>query len=157
MKSIREAHIVVIADSDHGLMLMARLRRMDVARVTAVPGVEEARALCIPGGADMCIVVFDEAATDAAPRAVNDAPGRGGGVPSLIVVPAVTPFMRKAARRGGYLAAVPAGIAPRMLYRRIGGALQQRRAARRVPWRRPAGVGVPFLVPSLEFGKPTLH
>jgi hypothetical protein len=157
MKSIRQAHVVVVVDSDHGLVLAARLRRMQVARVTAVGGVEEARRLCQTGGTDACIVVFDEAVTDAAPFAENDAPGRRCGVPSLMVAYTVTPFLRKVARRRGYCAAVPAALPPQMFYRRIRAALQQRRAARRVN-RLP---GVAFggrLAPGfLEFGKPTLH
>jgi len=158
MKSIRCAHIVVVADSDHGLVLVARLRRMDVARVTSVAGLEEARHLCQAGGTDACIVAFDDSVPDARPIAENDAPGRRCGVPSLMLVHTVTPYLRAAARRRGYLAAMPAAIPPRMLYRRIGAALQQRRAARRGR-RTPIGIDVPFLElarPAL-FGKPTLH
>ena len=76
MKSIQRAHIVVVADSDHGLALAARLMRMDVARVTTVAGLDAARGLCRAGGVDACIVVFDDAAPDAAPVAAIDAPGR---------------------------------------------------------------------------------
>jgi len=158
MKSIRRAHIVVVADNDHGLVLAARLRRMEVAQVTAAAGLAEARGLCQRGGADACIVVLDDARPDDAPLAVNDAPGRGCGVPSLMVVRAVTPFVRKAARRDGYLAAVPASIPSRMLYRHLGAALQQRRASRGTRRRVPRG-GVPMLRPQMPatFGKPTLH
>jgi hypothetical protein len=46
MKSIRSSRIVVVADSEHGHILAARLRRMEVAEVTAVTGIEEARRLC---------------------------------------------------------------------------------------------------------------
>lgn len=157
MKSLRSAHIVVVADSDRGLALAARLRRMAVARVTAASGLAEARGLCQRGGTDACIVIFDDAVPDAVPIALNDAPGRNSGVPSLMVVPAATPFMRKAARRAGYLTAVPANIAPRLLYRRIGAVLQQRRAARRVRQRGLAAIGAPFLAAMPAFGKPTLH
>ncbi|HZL30556.1 MAG TPA: hypothetical protein VFC54_05775 [Pseudolabrys sp.] len=93
----------------------------------------------------------DDASGDAAQPAA-DAPGRGSGVPSLMVVPAVTSFVRKAARRDGYMAALPANIVPRMLYRRIGAALQRGRGAPVVrpgsPRRPPAG---------LLSEKPTLH
>lgn len=158
MKSIRCAHIVVVADSDHGLMLVSRLRRMNVAQVTSVSNLEEARAICRGGGADACIVVFDDSILDAMPAGEGDAPGRLCGVPSLMLVRNVTPYRRAAARRGGYLTPMPAAIPPRMLYRRIGAALQQRRAARRSP-RAPIGISLPFLGlarPSL-LGKPTLH
>lgn len=157
MKSIQGAHIVVVADSEQGLVLMMRLRRMEVAKVTSATNVDEARGLCRPGGADACIVVVDDTALDVAPRPVCDAPGRASGVPSLLVVPAVTPLVRKAARRNGYLAAIPANLAPRMLYRRLGAALQRRRAERSGRWRPSGHVGVPFLVAAPMFGKPILH
>ena len=157
MKSIQRAHIIVVTDGDQGLVLAARLRRMDVARVTAVAGLDEARTMCERGGTDACIVAYDDALPDAAPAAEKDAPGRGSGVPSLMMVPAVTPYLRKTARRRGYLAAVPVTIAPRMLYRRIGAALQWRRAARRRS-RAPAIAAIiaGFARPD-AFGKPTLH
>jgi hypothetical protein len=130
MKSIQRAHIVVVADSDHGLVLAARLRRMEVAQVTPVTGLDAARVICQAGDSDACIVVFDDTVPDAMPIAENDAPGRNTGVPSLMVVPTVTPYLRKMASRRGYMAAVSATIPPRMLYRRIGSALQRRCAAR---------------------------
>lgn len=157
MKSIRRVHVVVVVDSDHGLVLAARLRRMQVARVTAVGGVEEARRLCQTGGTDACIVVFDETVTDAAPAAYNDAPGRRCGVPSLMVAHTITPFLRKAARRRGYCAAVPAALPPQMFYRRIRAALQQRRAPRRVSRLPSVALGIHRAPDFLEFGKPTLH
>lgn len=40
MKSMRGLRVVVVIDSEH---LAARLRRMEVAQVTAVRGLEEAR------------------------------------------------------------------------------------------------------------------
>ncbi|HVZ53237.1 MAG TPA: hypothetical protein VG986_14830 [Pseudolabrys sp.] len=156
MKSIRCAHIVVVADSDQGLMLVARLRRMEVAQVTSVAHVEEARQLCESGGADACIVAFDDAIPDALPPADNDAPGRRCGVPTLMLVSKVTPYLRTTARRCGYLAALPAAIAPRMLYRRIGGALQRRRAARRAR-RVPISIPILALARPAAFAKPTLH
>lgn len=156
MKSIRRAHIVVVADSDQGLMLTARLRRMDVAQVTSVDTIEQARLVCKSGDADACIVACEDVVPDGVPQGAADAPGRACGVPSIMVVPSVTPYLRAMARRCGYLAAVPAAIAPRMLYRRIGGALQRRRAARRA---RRISVSVPILLPDrpLSFAKQTLH
>jgi hypothetical protein len=158
MKSIQRAHIVVVADSDEALILATRLLEMDVAKVTSVAGFAEARGLCRGGSADACIVAFDDDVPDAMPMTGNDAPGRSSGVPTLMIVPAVTAFFRKAARRQGYLAAVPASIAPRMLYRRIGAALQWRRAASRRR-RMPGGIAVPVaaLLRQAAIGKPTLH
>jgi hypothetical protein len=48
--------------------------------------------------------------------------------------------VRKAARRDGYMAALPANIASRMLYRRIGSALQRRRADSGGCRNQPAGI-----------------
>ena len=51
MKGLR-----VVTDSEHGHFLAARLRRMEVAHVMAVVGLEEARLLCQSGRADACLV-----------------------------------------------------------------------------------------------------
>ena len=91
MKSIQRAHIVVVAGSDQGLVLAARLRRMEVARVTAVAALAQAKGLCQAGDADACIVAFDDVVPDAAPLPETDAPRRRCGVPSLMMVPTVTP------------------------------------------------------------------
>ena len=113
MKSIRSSRIVVVADSEHGHILAARLRRMEVAEVTAVTGIEEARRLCQSGCADACLVAVGGAVPDCVPTPESDAPGRACGVPSLMVVPVVTPHWRRTSRRCGYLAAVPATMPPR--------------------------------------------
>jgi hypothetical protein len=158
MKSIRRARVVVVTDSTYGLLLVARLRRMDVARVIEVPCLEDARHRCQGGEVDACIVAIDGRVPDTIPIAECDAPGRGSGVPSLLVVRAATPHLRKAARRGGYLAVVSGQISPRMLYRRIGAALQRRRAASRGPRRIRKSIGAP--VPRLrshDAGGMTLH
>lgn len=165
MRSMRNAHIVVVGSGDLGLALTARLRRMALAKVTAVADLAEASGLCQRGEADACIVMRDDGALDRAASPMADAPGRASGVPSLMVVPAVTPFARKVAHREGYMAALPANIAPRMLYRRIGAALQRRGGGRRP---QPAGIdakylpvgaGLPALVTGLlvHEGKLTLH
>ena len=158
MKSIQRAHIVVVTGSDQGLVFAARLRRMEVARVTAVAAPEQARGLCQAGEVDACIVTFDDFVPDAAPMPESDAPGRRLGVPSLMVVRTVTPHLRKAGRRCGYLATVPASIPPRMLYRRIGAALQKRRAVSRRR-RMPPVIAIAGLPASIlsEYSKPTIH
>lgn len=157
MKSIKVSRIVVVADSDQSDVLAARLRRMDVAKVTAVAGLEEARRLCQSGSADACLVAVGPPVPDGVPAVEADAPGRFCGVPTLMVVPVVTPHLRQTARRCGYLATVSAKITPRMLYRRLGAALQRRRSTRAAPrWLRrgmpPLGQPDPA-----AFGKPTLH
>jgi hypothetical protein len=159
MKSIKRAHIAIIANCDHGLVLAARLRRMDVAQVTALGRLDQAKAMCEAGGVDACIVVIDDVAAEAAsPVTVADAPGRRCGVPSLMIVPIATPYLRKLARRRGYLATVSATITPRMLYRRVGAELQWRRAAPRGR-RMPGGIGMPDFrpIPVVVPAKPTLH
>jgi hypothetical protein len=156
MKSIRRSHIVVVADSNHGHDLTARLRRMDVAQVTAVKDLEEARRLCRVGNADACLVAIDLTVPDDRLTAESDAPGLFRGIPALIVAPVVTPHLRRMARRCGYRAAVSAAIPPRLLYRRIGAVLQGRRGARRF---QRSAAGMQCLVASnpSAFDKPTLH
>ena len=158
MKSIRLSRIVVVADSDQGNLLTARLRRMDVAEVTAVTGLEEARRLCQAGSADACLVAVGSAVPDCVPAAEGEAPGRSCGIPTLMIASVVTPHVRQAARRWGYLGAVSATIPPRMLYRRIRAALQNRRRAERARPRYSARL-LPFagLPDHGAFGKPTLH
>jgi len=157
MKSIRVSRIVVVADSDQGAVLAARLRRMDVAKVTAVTGLEEARRLCQLGSADACLVTVDAPVPDGVPAVEGDAPGRFCGVPTLMVVPVVTPHLRQTARRCGYLAAVSAKITQRMLYRRLGAALQRRRSTRTVSRRLARGMPPLGQPDPAAFGKPTLH
>ncbi len=157
MKSIRVSHIVVVGDNDHGHVLAARIRRMEAATVTAVNGLEEARLLCQSGRADACLVAIDSAIPDGVPVTESDAPGRFCGIPALMVAPVITPHLRRTARQCGYLAAVAATLPPRMLYRRIGAALQGRRSARMNS--RPAfRVAPPVSVSkAAAFAKPTLH
>jgi hypothetical protein len=154
MKSIKFSRVIVVVDSgDH--ILVARLRRMEVAKVTAVTGLEEAQRLCQAGAADACLVAIDSPVPDGVPAAETDAPGRFCGIPTLMVAPIVTPHLRRMARRCGYLAAISAAIPPRMLYRRIGAALQGRRAggARRAS----RGMLLIGLSSSAVFDKPTVH
>jgi hypothetical protein len=108
MKSMRGLRVVVVIDSEHGHILAARLRRMEVAQVTAVAGLEEARLLCQSGNADACLVAVDAPVPDAVPAKESDTPGRWCGVPALMLAPVVTPHLRQAARRRGYLAAISA-------------------------------------------------
>lgn len=157
MKSMKGLRVVVVTDSEHGHVLAARLRRMEIAQVTAVAGLEEAQLLCQSGRADACLVAVGAPVLDAARTKESDAPGRRCGVPALMIAPVVTPQLRRAARRRGYLTAISATIPPRMLYRRLGAALQGRRAVRREPRWLARGVPIADLSNSAAFGKPTLH
>jgi hypothetical protein len=156
MKSIRRSHIVVVTKSNHGRDLMARLRRMDVAQVTAVADLEEARRLCRVGNADACLVAIDLTLPDDALTAEGDAPGRFRGIPALFVAPVVTPRLRRMARRCGYRAVVSATIPPRLLYRRTGAVLQGRHGVRRL---QRTAAGIQCVVPSNSsaFDNRTLH
>ena len=159
MKSMRNAHIVVVGDCERGRLLAAQLRRMALARVTTVAEPTEAQVLCQRGEAHVCIVVRPELNPDQAPPVAAEAPGRGSGVPSMIMVPVVTAYVRKVARRDGYMAALPANIAARVLYRRVRAALQCGGGRRGPHRRRPAGPGLPALVSGAHApeAKPTLH
>lgn len=141
MKSMRGLRVVVVIDSEHGHMLAARLRRMEVAQVTAVRGLEEARLLCQSGNADACLVAVDAPVPDGVPMQESDAPGRHCGIPALMIAPIV----------------ISATIPPRMLYRRLGAALQGRHAVRREPRWLARGMPLAGYSNSAVFGKPTLH
>jgi len=84
MKSMKGLRVVVVTDSEHGHVLAARLRRMEIAQVTAVAGLEEAQLLCQSGRADACLVAVGTPVPDAAPTKESDAPGRRCGVPGRI-------------------------------------------------------------------------
>jgi hypothetical protein len=157
MKSIKSSRIVVVADSDQGRVLAARLRRMEVAEVTAVAGLEEARRLCRSGSTDVCLVAVGSPVPDCLPAPEGEAPGRACGIPALMVAPVVTPHMRRTARRCGYVAVISATMPPRMLYRRLGAALQRRGAARRSSRHLALGAQFVHLENSAIFDKPTLH
>ena len=150
MKSVQRAHVLVVAVGERRLMLAAQLRRMKVARASFVDSMEEARSLCCTGAADLCLVAIDDWAADAAPPAVIAPPGRDSGTPSLMIVEAVTPYMRRLARQSGYAGVVAAATAPRLMFRRMSAALQQKPGAARpsrIALRPPAAVAIPA-----EFG-----
>ncbi len=155
MKSIKCSRIVIVADCDSGRDLVARLRRMEVAQVSAVARVDQARELCQMGGVDLCLVAIDVSVPDEVPPVEGDAPGRSCGIPTLIVAPVVTPHLRRTARRLGYLAALSIALPPRLLYRRIGAALQGRRGERRR--RSEHGMPVVDRLSLAVFDKSTLH
>jgi hypothetical protein len=71
----------------------------------------------------------------------SDAPGRHCGIPALMIAPIV----------------ISATIPPRMLYRRLGAALQGRHAVRREPRWLARGMPLAGYSNSAVFGKPTLH
>jgi hypothetical protein len=157
MKSIERAQIVVVAGGERGEALAAQLRRMHVRQVTTVSDIDEARRLCAQGEASLCLVIYADAGLDAAPPVVCIAPGRESGTPSLMVIDVVTPYSRRIARRAGYRAAVPVKIEPRMLYRRIGAALQGRSGRLRPRPSLPLGIAGQMAPEFVEFRGPTLH
>jgi len=113
--------------------------------------------LCKSGSADACLVAVGSPVPDCVPAPEGEAPGRACGVPALMVVPVVTPHVRRTARRCGYLAAISATMPPRMLYRRLGAALQRRGAARRRSRNLALGAQFVRLENATFFDKPTLH
>ncbi len=127
---------------------------MAIGGVTTVTRIEEARQLCRAGVIDACLVVIGDAVPDAVPEALANAPGQPFGIPTLIVAPVVTPYLRKAARLGGYQSVLSAKIAPRMLYRRIGAMLQGRHPRRQSPSGRMVMTAPARLA---NFSKPTVH
>ncbi|MGB8588156.1 MAG: hypothetical protein WCD87_21265 [Pseudolabrys sp.] len=137
MKSMRGLRVVVVIDSEHGHMLAARLRRMEVAQVTAVRGLEEARLLCQSGNADACLVAVDARS----PMAYRC---RKAMLPDDIA-------------EFSHCYVPPATIPPRVLYRRLGAALQGRHAVRREPRWLARGMPLAGYSNSAVFGKPTLH
>ena len=157
MKSGRTAHIVVVAAGDHAFAFVGRLRRLELGEVTIVAGLDAARRLCRGGDIDACIVAVDDT-PDAVPALQGDAAGRGCGVSTLMLVTAVSPGLRKLARRAGYVAVIPATIPPRLLYCRIRAALQGRRVDGQPRRRRPGTIiALPFVLARAMPGKTTLH
>lgn len=156
MRSLRHAHLAVIADSEDALLLAARLAEQAAIAVTAVVNIDAAEQLCRTGQVAACLVAYHEPMPDALSAPQPAAPGQGCGVVSLLIVPALTAYFRTYARRAGYRAAVPMGIAPRLLYRRIGAMLQRGRAADRRRRRLPASL-TPLPARRPAIGRPTLH
>src|SRR5262245_64993425 len=103
MRSMKGLRVVVVTDRENGHVLAARLRRMEVAQVMAVAGLEEARLLCQSGRADACLVAVGAPVPDAPPMKEGDAPGLCCGVPALMIAPVVTPQLRRPPRRRGSL------------------------------------------------------
>lgn len=129
MNRFARARVVVVAGEMSGRAIAHCLRRMGLATVLDVPGLEQARRLCESGRVDACLVVLPRPVPDELPplRLETGAPGRGTNIPSLLIADAITPHLLKTAGRAGYIAAIPAGIAQRRFYRCIGALLQQSR------------------------------
>jgi hypothetical protein len=163
---IQHARILLIAEPSCGHTLLEKLRDLKLFKVTQVGDIEEARRQCEIGAADACLMVVRNFLADDLRVALveSPAPGRESGVPSLLVADVITPHVMDAARRSGYVNAVPITSTGRLLYRSIGAVLQQVRRARAGGGARkhakappPVWTGVidPF---SLAGGlKPTLH
>jgi hypothetical protein len=126
MKSIADARLVVVADSVNGLAVAAALRRMEPQAIAEVASIEAAQALCEASAVDACLVVLPPAIPDIASALGVEAkaPGRQFGIPSLLLAEVVTPHTARTARRSGYVTAIPLGLSPRLMHRRIRALLQ---------------------------------
>jgi hypothetical protein len=151
MISFSLARVVVVAGDHSGGVLVHALTRMGLAGVRLVATPEEARQLCAVDSVDACLALLPPQVPDELPRwtAETDAPGRKAGVPSLLLAEAVTPYVTKSARSAGYVAAIPAKVAPRLLYRWIG-ALLQKQAQRQARTAAAAGANGRPEVPSAD-------
>lgn len=142
MKSLRRARIVIVAGEVGGRALQSMLQRVELPQVTVVESAEEARRMCDAGRADACVVSVRNYLLEepAQVTAETTAPA----APSVLLADIVTPDITRTARRSGYASAVPVNVAPRMLYRLIGAAMQKAR-------RRPAALrvrGTPCTTPA---------
>ena len=131
MKPIQNVRIAVAADEASGRSLLNLLTRISIPQATLVATTREARALCEAGAADASIVVIRNFSIEDVPvRTVEDpAPVKS----SILLADVVTPYVARTARRSGYAGVAALGVAPRLLYRLIGGALQKGRRARPGP------------------------
>jgi hypothetical protein len=125
----RDLSIVVVAEDAQGRSVGGALQRMALSRVSAADSLAEAGRACTTGAADACVVVlrnalFSEVAVD---PVEPDAPGRGNGVPSLLLADVVTPYIRRFARRAGYAAVLPLCSPAALLRRGVRGLLQRAR------------------------------
>ena len=166
MSPIQRARILLIAGPAYGDSLLEKLRHLKLFKVTRVDDVEEARRQCEIGAADACLMVVRNFVADDLRAALIEtpAPGRESGVPSLLLADVITPHVMDAARRSGYVSAVPITSTGRLLYRSIGAVLQMARRTRagggakkhaKAPPPVWTGMVDPF---SLAGGlKPTLH
>jgi hypothetical protein len=127
--SFARARVAVVAGEASGHAVVHCLRRMGLAVVHDLSDIEQARLLCSSGRVNACLVVLPRPVPDQVPslQLETGAPGRGTGIPSLLIADVLTPHLLKTAGRAGYIAAIPADITPRMLYRCIGALLQQSR------------------------------
>src|SRR5438876_8385569 len=104
------ARVIIVAGHESGRALAQVLSRMGLSGVRIVPSAHDARLLCESNHADACLVMLPRALPDEMPRwsADSEAPGRGAGVPSLLIAEVVTPHLARFARNFGYFAAIPA-------------------------------------------------
>jgi hypothetical protein len=163
---IQRARILLIAEPTYGDSLLEKLRHLKLFKVTRVDDVEEARRQCEVGAADACLIVVRNFLADDLRGSLVEsaAPGRASGVPSLLLADVVTPHVMDAARRSGYVSAVPITSTGRLLYRSIGAVLQQARRTRAAGGARkhakgpaPIWTGVRDQLGLASGLKPTLH
>jgi len=133
-RSLPGASRTLVLVADETCSLFDSIRRMRLGDVRRVGDLVAARVLCNDARIAACIVVLPPSVPDERPSwpIESDAPGRGR-IPALLVAPAVTPHIRKAARSAGYAGVIGPGLPPRMLYRLMRGLLQASRRAGLVP------------------------
>jgi hypothetical protein len=160
LPSLSHARVAVVADPEQSRLLMESLHRLGLAEIRAAGSLAEARAMAAQRRVDACLVVMPRAVPDEVPLSVMDAPapGRDAGISSLLFAEVVTPYVERCARGGGYMAAVPLALPPRLLYRRVRALLQRPRRSRSRMWG-VLGHGWPRLPNEVqaETGKPKLQ
>jgi hypothetical protein len=129
MSLLQRLRILVVADAAGASSLLAVLRQIECSIIIMVESPAEARRLCAAGAADACLLLVQDSRPDeVVPLSAEcAAPGRDSGIPSLLVVDVVTPYLKRAARRSGYVRTVAVATGPRLLYRTISAALQHAR------------------------------
>jgi hypothetical protein len=146
--SLSRARVLVVACEASAARLVAALLRTGLQLVHSTSDVAAARRLCGAGEVDACLVVLPPEAPDEVPwlSAEAQAPGDGTGTPSLLLADVVTSYVATSAHQYGYAATAALHIPPRLLYRRIGGLLQQTRSNRTRPSGRSKRQARPLLV-----------
>jgi hypothetical protein len=128
MKPIQNVRIAVAADEVSGRSLINLLSSILIPQATLVASTREARARCEAGAADACVVVIHNFSIEDVPTRTVEEPAPAKS--SILLADVVTPYVARTARRSGYAGVAALSIAPRLLYRLIGGALQKGRRAR---------------------------
>jgi hypothetical protein len=134
MRIFASAWIAVLdADPDRNASLCKALSELGMLRLFPVSSVEDARMLGKGPPIDLCVVVASgfERKTDAGIGSIPPNPFDPARTPGILVSTDLTRQTVKTAMSSGYRIVIPAPVAPRLLYRRIGSILQKVRRAGR--------------------------